>query len=121
VHEHPGHTEGSSSYSFKVTEDGRTYDVAIANMGTVNPGKQLVVEPTYSGVAVDFATTYNRQKQMNVDIWVAAHASQYNMHEKYTPGQPYSPNTFVDPMGFIKAIERLETAYLEVIADELDQ
>jgi metallo-beta-lactamase class B len=121
VHEHPGHTEGSSSYSFKVTEDGRTYDVAIANMGTVNPGKQLVIEPTYSGVAVDFATTYNRQKQMNVDIWVAAHASQYNMHEKYTPGQPYSPNTFVDPMGFIKAIERLETAYLEVIADELDQ
>jgi hypothetical protein len=43
------------------------------------------------------------------------------MHEKYTPGQPYSPDTFVDPMGFIKAIERLETAYLEVIADELDQ
>jgi metallo-beta-lactamase class B len=121
VHEHPGHTEGSSSYSFQVTEDGRTYDVAIANMGTVNGGKQLVVEPTYAGVAVDFATTYNKQKQMDVDVWVAAHASQYNMHEKYTLGQSYSPDTFVDPMGFIKAIERLETAYLEVIADELDQ
>jgi metallo-beta-lactamase class B len=121
VHEHPGHTEGSSSYSFQVTEEGRTYDVAIANMGTVNPGKQLVVDPTYDGVAVDFATTYNRQKQMDVDVWVAAHASQYDMHDKYTPGQPYSPETFVDPMGFIKAIERLETAYLEVIADELDQ
>ncbi|GJM12238.1 MAG: hypothetical protein DHS20C12_06410 [Pseudohongiella sp.] len=121
VHEHPGHTEGSSSYSFQVTEQGRTYDVAIANMGTVNGGKQLVVDPTYEGVAVDFATTYNRQKQMDVDVWVAAHASQYNMHEKYTPGQAYSPDTFVDPMGFIKAIERLETAYLEVIADELDQ
>jgi len=121
VHEHPGHTEGSSSYSFQVTEDGRTYDVAIANMGTVNGGKRLVVDPTYEGVAVDFATTYNKQKQMDVDVWVAAHASQYNMHEKYTPGQAYSPETFVDPMGFIKAIERLETAYLEVIADELDQ
>lgn len=121
VHEHPGHTEGSSSYSFQITEEGRTYDVAIANMGTVNGGKHLVVDPTYAGVAVDFATTYNRQKQMDVDVWVAAHAGQYNMHEKYTPGQPYSPDTFVDPMGFIKAIERLETAYLEVIADELDQ
>lgn len=121
VHEHPGHTEGSSSYTFQVTEEGRTYNVAIANMGTVNPGKQLVVDPTYEGVAVDFATTYNRQKQMDVDVWVAAHASQYDMHDKYTPGQPYSPETFVDPMGFVKAIERLETAYLEVIADELDQ
>lgn len=121
VHEHPGHTEGSSSYSFKVTEQGRTYDVAIANMGTINGGKRIVVDPTYDGVAVDFATTYNKQKQMDVDVWVSAHAGQYNMHEKYTPGQAYSPDTFVDPMGFIKAIERLETAYLEVIADELDQ
>lgn len=121
VHEHPGHTEGSSSYSFKVTEAGRTYDVVIANMGTINGGKRIVVDPTYEGVAVDFATTYNKQKQMDVDVWVAAHASQYGMHEKYTQGQAYSPDTFVDPMGFIKAIERLETAYLEVIADELDQ
>ncbi|MDG1025983.1 MAG: subclass B3 metallo-beta-lactamase [Gammaproteobacteria bacterium] len=121
VHEHPGHTEGSSSYSFQVSENGQTYDVAIANMGTINPGKHIVIDPTYEGVAVDFATTYNKQKQMDVDVWVSAHASQYNMHEKYTPGRPYSPDTFVDPMGFIKAVERLETAYLSVIAQELDQ
>ncbi|PCJ23363.1 MAG: subclass B3 metallo-beta-lactamase [SAR86 cluster bacterium] len=121
VHEHPGHTEGSSSYTFQITEGERTYDVAIANMGTINSGKRIVVDPTYDGVAVDFATTYNKQKQLDVDVWVSAHASQYNMHEKYTPGQAYSPYTFVDPMGYIKAIERLETAYLNVIAEELDQ
>jgi metallo-beta-lactamase class B len=121
VHEHPGHTEGSSSYSFQVSENGRTYDVVIANMGTINPGKHIVIDPTYEGVAEDFATTYNKQKKMDVDVWVSAHASQYNMHEKYTPGSLYSPDTFVDPMGFIKAIERLETAYLSVIAQELDQ
>jgi len=121
VHEHPGHTEGSSSYTFQVTEAGRSYDVAIANMGTINGGKRIVVDPTYEGVAVDFATTYNMQKQLDADVWVAAHASQYAMHEKYTPGQAYSPDTFVDPLGYIKAIERLETAYLNVIARELDQ
>lgn len=121
VHEHPGHTEGSSSYTFQVTEAGRSYDVAIANMGTINGGKRIVVDPTYEGVAVDFATTYNKQKQLDVDVWVAAHASQYGMHEKYTQGQAYSPDTFVDPIGYIKAIERLETAYLNVIARELDQ
>lgn len=120
VHEHPGHTEGSSSYTFQVSEEGRTYNVAIANMGTINPGKQIVVDPTYEGVAVDFATTYNKQKKLDVDVFVSAHASQYDMHEKYTPGQAYSPDTFVDPIGYIKAIERLETAYLNVIARELD-
>ena len=121
VHEHPGHTEGSSSYTFEVTEDGRTYDVGVINMGTINGGKRIVVDPTYEGVAVDFATTYNRQKKIPVDVWVSAHNGQYNMHDKYQPGQPYDPETFVDPAGYIRAIERLETAYLEVIADELDR
>ena len=47
VHEHPGHTEGSSSYSMQVSENGRDYDVVVANMGTINDGKKLVVDPTY--------------------------------------------------------------------------
>ena len=121
VHEHPGHTEGSSSYTFEVSENGRTYDVGVINMGTINGGKRIVVDPTYDGVAVDFATTYNMQKKIPVDVWVSAHNSQYNMHEKYQPGQAYDPETFVDPAGYIRAIERLESAYLEVIADELDR
>ena len=32
------------------------------NMGTINSGKRLVVEPTYENVASDFASTYNAQK-----------------------------------------------------------
>jgi len=112
VHEHPGHTEGSSSYTFTVNENGRDYNVGIVNMGTINGGKRIVVDPTYEGVAVDFATTYNAQKQLDIDVWVSAHNSQYNMHDKYQPGQAYDPETFVDPMGYVRAIERLESAYL---------
>ncbi len=51
VMETPGHTAGSSSYLMTVREGGRDYAVAIANMGTINPGKKLVVDPTYPGVA----------------------------------------------------------------------
>lgn len=76
VHYHPGHTEGSSSYGMKVRENGKTYNVLIANMGTINPGKKLLVKPTYPGISEDFATTYRIQKAMPVDIWVAAHKSQ---------------------------------------------
>lgn len=118
VHEHPGHTEGSSSYSMTVSEAGREYRVLIANMGTINPGKKMYVEPTYPGVGDDFARTYASQKAMDVDVWVAAHNSQYNMHDKWQPGQAYDPDTFVDPEGFVAAVERLETIYLEQVADE---
>ena len=118
VHEHPGHTEGSSSYSMQVSEDGRDYHVVIANMGRINAGKRLVVDPTYPGVADDFARTYRSQKAMDVDVWVSAHGGQYGLHEKYEPGQPYSPDTFVDPQGFLAAVERLERIYLEQLAEE---
>ena len=114
----PGHTAGSSSYLMTVVEGGREYDVVIANMGTINPGKRLVVEPTYPGVADDFAETFRRQKALDVDVWVAAHGGQYGLHDKYEPGQEYSPDTFVDPQGFRAAVERLEKIYLAQIESE---
>ena len=81
----------------RVREGGRDYNVAIANMGTINEGKQLVVDPTYPGVAGDFAETFRRQKALDVDVWVSAHGRQYGLHDKYEPGQEYDPETFVDP------------------------
>ena len=122
VHHHPGHTEGSSSYSMAVIgEDKEEYNVLVANMGTINNGKNLTVDPTYNGVAEDFIATYEKQKQLEVDVWVAAHNSQYNMHEKYRSGQPYNPQTFVDPAGFLRAIENLERRYEDYIAAEQTQ
>jgi metallo-beta-lactamase class B len=118
VHEHPGHTEGSSSYTMQVREGGRDYDVAIANMGTINAGKKMLVDPTYPGVADDFAHTYAQQKAMDVDVWVAAHGNHYGLHDKYQPGQRYSPDTFVDSDGFIAEVDRLEQIYLEQLAGE---
>ena len=122
VHHHPGHTEGSSSYSFIVGgESDMEYNVLVANMGTINNGKRLTIEPTYEGVSQDFLATYQKQKEMDVDVWVAAHNSQYNMHEKYRSGQSYNPETFVDPAGFLWAIEELERRYEDYIAVEQSQ
>ena len=118
VHEHPGHTEGSTSYTLVVNENGRDYRVGIMNMGSINDGKRLVDAPTYPGVARDFAYTYASQKTLPVDVWVAAHAAQFKLHDKYTPGQAYSPDTFVDPDGLVSALEDLERNYLRQMAAE---
>lgn len=118
VHDHPGHTEGSTSYSMIIQENGREYKVLIANMGSVNPGKQLAVDPTYPGVAADFAHTFTHQKSLDVDIWVAAHPFQYGLHDKWQPGQAYSPDTFVDPEGYLEAVDNHENLFLEAMATE---
>jgi metallo-beta-lactamase class B len=35
---HPGHTKGATSFMYQVRERGRTYNVLIANMASINPG-----------------------------------------------------------------------------------
>jgi hypothetical protein len=40
------------------------------------------------------------------------------MHDKYKPGDPYSPDRFVDPKGFLEAVQRLEKNYLDQLAKE---
>ena len=118
VVEMPGHTPGSAGYTMTVTENGRDYRVAIANMGSMNPGLRLWKDPTYPGIADDFAETFRRQKAMEVDVWVAAHASQYGLHDKYRPGDAYSPDTFADPEGFRKLVAHYEKLFEEQLAAE---
>ena len=121
VMETPGHTAGSSSYLMEIREGNRTYDVGVINMGTINDGKKLVVDPTYPGVADDFALTFRKQKALELDVWVSSHGSQYQLHEKYQAGQEYSPETFVDPDGLLRSVERLERLYVAQIEAERRQ
>jgi metallo-beta-lactamase class B len=118
VIESPGHTPGSATYTMTVTEGGRDYRVAIANMGSMNPGLRLLKDPTYPGIAGDFAETFRRQKAMEVDVWVAAHASQYGLHDKFRPGDAYRPDTFVDPEGFRKLVTHYEKLFEKQLAAE---
>jgi metallo-beta-lactamase class B len=118
AHHHGGHTKGATSFTLTVRENGRDYRVIIANMGSINPGVTVNGMPGYPGIRDDYARTFLAQKDMQIDVWLASHASQFRMHEKYTPGAPYDPNRFVDPAGFRAAVQRLEKAYLDQLASE---
>lgn len=113
AHHHAGHTKGATSFTLTVRENGRDYRVIIANMGSINPGVTVSGMPGYPGIGDDYARTFLAQKDMQIDVWLASHASQFRMHEKYTPGAPYDPARFVDPAGFRASVQRLEKAYLE--------
>ena len=118
AHHHPGHTKGATSFTLNVPENGKTYRVVIANMGSINPGVTVSGMPKYPGIAQDYARTFRRQKDMAIDVWLASHASQFGMHDKYKPGDPYNPDRFVDPKGFRAAVEKLENVYLEQLNRE---
>lgn len=118
AHHHPGHTKGATSFTVNVQEAGKTYRVIIANMGSINPGVTVSGMAKYPGIARDYARTFRAQKDMGVDIWLASHAAQFRMHEKYKPGDAFNPERFVDPAGFLAAVRQLEQVYLAQLARE---
>ena len=118
AHLHPGHTKGATSFTTEVRENNKTYRVVIANMGSINPGVTVTGMPAYPGIEQDYARTFARQRAMTVDVFLSSHATQFRMHEKYKPGDPYNPDRFVDPEGFMDAVARLEKAYRDQVLKE---
>jgi metallo-beta-lactamase class B len=118
AHHHPGHTKGATSFTLNVHDSGKTYRVVIANMASINPGVTVSGMPKYPDIAGDYARTFKAQKAMQIDIWLASHASQFNMHQKYKPGDAFDPDRFVDPEGFKAAVQELEKTYREQLARE---
>ena len=114
----PGHTFGSSSYSLTVEEGDESYNVLIANMNSVNPGTKFAGNEKYPNIVEDYTRGFEVQKGLDVDIWVAAHASQYGMHDKYSPGDEYDPERFVDPQGYEEAVAEYEERFLELVEAE---
>jgi metallo-beta-lactamase class B len=116
AHHHPGHTKGATSFTLDVTDDGRTFRVGIMNMASINPGVTLVGMPGYPTIADDYARTFAAQRALSLDVFLASHASQFRMHQKYKPGDTYSPTRFVDPDGYRSGVANLERAYQAQLA-----
>jgi metallo-beta-lactamase class B len=118
AHHHPGHTKGATSFTLTVREGGRDYRVVIANMGSINPGVTVSGMPKYPSIGDDYARTFAAQKTLPVDVFLASHAAQFGLHEKYKPGDAYDPNRFVDPERYLATVERLEGIFREQLTRE---
>jgi metallo-beta-lactamase class B len=108
---HPGHTKGSCSYLFTLKDNQRSWKVFIANMPTIVTEKTFNDIPTYPEIASDYANTFRAMKKISFDIWLASHASQFNMHKKHKPGEKYNPAAFIDQAGYDAALNDLQKQY----------
>ena len=118
THSAAGHTRGATTFTLDVQEAGRTWRVGIVNLPSINPGTVLSGMPGYPDIGTDYAATIRAQKTMALDVFLASHASQFRMHDKFRPGAAYDPNRFVDREGLGAAVQRLEQSYLAQVAAE---
>ncbi|MDN5284329.1 MAG: subclass metallo-beta-lactamase [Mucilaginibacter sp.] len=112
---HPGHTKGSCSFLFNVKDKERSYRVLIANMPTIVTDKNFSDIPTYPDIAKDYAYTLDAMKKLSFDIWLASHASQFNLQGKHKPGDGYNPAAFIDQKGYDAEMNDLQEQFLKKI------
>lgn len=115
---HPGHTKGSCSYLFMVNDDKQFYKVLIANMPTIVTENPFASISSYPQIAGDYAYTLSSMKDIHFDIWLASHASQFNLHSKHKPGDAYNPAAFTDQAGYDAAISDLQKEYDEKMKEQ---
>lgn len=112
---HPGHTKGSCSFLFDVKDKKRTYRVLIANMPTIVTDKNFSEIPAYPGIEKDYAYTLDAMKKLSFDIWLASHASQFELQNKHKPGDGYNPAAFMDRKGYDAELADLQDQFLKKV------
>jgi metallo-beta-lactamase class B len=80
-------------------------------MPSIITDKKFADVTAYPTIQQDYAYTLNAMKNIQFDIWLAAHASQFNLHEKHPSGSTYNPSAFIDQKGYDDELSDLQKKY----------
>lgn len=100
----PGHTRGCTTWTWRVVDAGKSYNVVVIGSPNVNPGYVLVGNQDYPEIADDYQKTFEVLKSLPCDVFLGAHGAYYGMDKKYelissATGEP-KQNPFIDPAGY---------------------
>jgi len=111
AHLTPGHTKGCTTWTMKVVDSGKTYNVVIVGSPNVNSGYKLVGNAKYPQIATDYEKTFRTLNSLPCDIFLGAHGGYYDMQEKYARMKKGDANAFVDPAGYKSYVAEREQAF----------
>jgi CubicO group peptidase (beta-lactamase class C family) len=118
AHSTPGHTRGCTTWTWKVEDAGKTYDVVVIGSPNVNPGFQLVGNKDYPEIAADFANTFEVLKSLPCDVFLGAHGAYYGMVDRYALQQKGQAHAFVNPDGYKEYVALKERAFRKTLASQ---
>ncbi len=118
AHLTPGHTKGTTTWTMKVAEGGKTYNVVIVGSPNVNPGYKLVNNALYPQIASDYERMFRVLKSLPCDIFLGAHGNYYGMEAKYARMKEGGPNPFIDPDGYKSYVAEREQTFRAELAKQ---
>jgi len=115
AHLTPGHTRGCTTWTLKVRDGGKTYDVVIIGSVGVNPGFVLVNNKDVPQIADEYRRSFRILRALPCDIPLGSHPAMYGMAEKYAKlGKGANP--FIDPQGYKTEVNLMEQVFNTEVA-----
>jgi metallo-beta-lactamase class B len=118
AHKTPGHTKGCTTWTMKVTEKGKVYNVVIVGSWNVNPGYRLVNNTAYPGISSDYEKTFRALNALPCDIFLGAHGAYFGLIAKYDRMKKGDALAFVDPAGYKAALAQKEQDFRSELAKQ---
>jgi len=118
AHKTPGHTKGCTTWTIKVREDSKSYNVVIVGSPNVNPGYKLVNNTEYPTIAQDYESTFQTLKSLPCDVFLGAHGGYFGMEAKFAQRKSGSANPFVDPERYKSYVAEREQAFRTELAKQ---
>jgi len=99
-----GHTRGATTWTMRVVESGRPYDIVF--FSSLRAG----AAPT-PPVAAEFNRTFPLVRKLPCDVPLGDHPAEYDMQAKYGRVTPGGPNPFVDRANCLAEVDIQEAMY----------
>ena len=113
-----GHTKGCTTWTMTVGDRDKPLNVIFV-CSTTAPGYTLVNNPKYPDIASDFERTFQRLRSLRVDVFLSAHASQFEMMKKIELRKKQTDtDPFIDPEGYKRYVEETEKAFRDRLAEQ---
>jgi metallo-beta-lactamase class B len=118
AHLTPGHTKGCTTWTMKVADGGKTYNVVIVGSPNVNSGYKLVNNKAYPPIAQDYERMWSVLKSLPCDIFLGAHGEYFGMEAKYARMKQGGANPFIDPEGYKEYVAQKEADFYAELAKQ---
>jgi metallo-beta-lactamase class B len=116
----PGHTKGCTTWTVKVQEGGRSYDVVIIGSMGVNPGMRLVNNASNPTIAEEYTQGFKVLRSLPCDVPLGSHPAMYGMAAKHAK-LGSNPNPFIDPQGYKTEVDLVERTFKAVLDEQRRQ
>ncbi len=118
AHLTPGHTRGCTTWTMKVEEGGKPYDVVFL-CGVTVPGYRLVDNPGYPNIVADYEHSFALLRVLSCDVFLGAHGGYFGLQDKLARMRAHpESNPFIDPAGYRKYLEDSERDFHALLAHQ---